>query len=103
VRSKEIYEVVFVGEPKARDTIAMLDAVRKSFLPGKALLFKPTTAEAAKIIKIAPFIEPMTAQNGRATAYVCENFACKWPTTHIFEMLENLRPKIEEKPKPPKG
>jgi uncharacterized protein YyaL (SSP411 family) len=27
---------------------------------------------------------------GKATAYVCESFACKMPTTEVGEMLENL-------------
>jgi len=30
-------------------------------------------------------------QNDRATAYVCQGFTCKLPTTSINQMLENLR------------
>jgi uncharacterized protein YyaL (SSP411 family) len=33
----------------------------------------------------------MAAKNGRATAYVCREFACKLPTTSIDQMLKNLR------------
>jgi uncharacterized protein YyaL (SSP411 family) len=34
----------------------------------------------------------MAARNNQATAYVCQEFACKLPTTSIEQMLDNLRP-----------
>jgi hypothetical protein len=86
------YEVVIVGQPQKKDTISMLAALRKPFLPEKVVLFRPVDKHAAKdITAIAPFTLPMAAEKGRATAYVCREFACKLPTTSIEQMLENLR------------
>jgi len=86
------YEVVIVGKPLAKDTLSMLAALRKPFLPNKVVLFRPAKPEAAEeVTAIAPFTLPMTVKSGQATAYVCQEFACKLPTTSIDQMLENLR------------
>ena len=86
------YEVVIVGNPRSEDTISMLAALRKPFLPEKVVLFRPADSEASVEINIiAPFTRPMFAKNDRATAYVCREFTCKLPTTRIDQMLKNLK------------
>jgi uncharacterized protein YyaL (SSP411 family) len=86
------YEVVIVGKPQEKDTMSMLSALRKPFLPEKVVLFRPADHEAAaEVTAIAPYTLPMTAKNDRATAYVCQEFACKLPTTSVDQMLENIR------------
>jgi len=86
------YEVVIVGSPQKNDTVRMLAALRKPFMPGKVILFRPMDKQAAMdITDIAPFALSMAAKNGQATAYVCQEFACKLPTTSIDQMLENLQ------------
>ena len=90
------YEVVIVGRPEAKDTRAMLTALRKPFLPGKVVLLRPVDKKkAAAVIGLAPYTEFMVAKNGRATAYVCTDFVCKLPTTDIAQMLANLQPKSD--------
>ncbi len=86
------YEVVIVGKPQEKDTTMMLAALGKPFLPEKVVIFRPADKHASKdITDIAPFTLPMAAKNGQATAYVCQEFACKLPTTSIDQMLKNLR------------
>ena len=88
------FEVVIVGRPEAKDTRAMLAALRKPFLPGKVVVLRPADKKkAAAIIRLAPYTEFMVAKNGSATAYVCTNFICKLPTTDIDQMLANLQVK----------
>ena len=85
------YEVVIVGEAHGKDTKMMLAALRKSFLPNIVVLFRPANQKAAaEVTTIAPFALPMVAKNGQATAYVCQEFACKLPTTSVDQMLDNL-------------
>jgi uncharacterized protein YyaL (SSP411 family) len=36
----------------------------------------------------------MATRNGQATAYVCQEFACRLPTTSIDQMLKNLKQDI---------
>jgi hypothetical protein len=86
------YEVVIVGQSAAKDTRAMLLALRRPFLPGKVVLLRPADKKAAaEIIRMAPYTEFMVSKDGRATAYVCTNFVCKLPTTDISQMLANLQ------------
>ncbi|MCB1230122.1 MAG: thioredoxin domain-containing protein [Verrucomicrobiae bacterium] len=84
-------EIVISGDPIAADTQAMLKVLRDSFRPNKVVLLRPTDDEAAVEIlaKIAPFTESQLAKDGKATAYVCENFACQLPTTEV-EMFKRL-------------
>jgi len=90
-------EVVIVGRKAADDTEAMLQALRKRYLPNAVVLFKPTQEQNPPIHNYADFIEFMNAVNNKATAYVCTNFKCSFPTTDPAKMLESLR-SIAEKP-----
>ena len=90
-------EIVISGDSKAEDTKAMLAELRKPFLPKKVVLLRPTNNEkaAATLAKLAPYTETQLALDGKATIYVCENFACQLPTTS----LEKMRALLEiEKP-----
>ena len=86
------YEVVISGRPEAADTKAMLEALRRTFIPGKVVILRPAEGtEAAEIIRMAPYTEFMVPRDGMATAYVCTNFVCQLPTTDVSQMLANLK------------
>jgi len=94
------YEVVVVGGSQAEDTKAMLQALRRQFIPNKVVLLRPTEKEPPEITKIAEFTRAQSSLGGKATAYVCLNYQCKLPTTDIDRMLELLNIKKQEKTKP---
>jgi uncharacterized protein YyaL (SSP411 family) len=83
-------EVVISGDPKGEDTRAMIRALMRRFVPNKVVLLRPDGEEDRAIVRIAPFAAEQTSLDGRATAYVCENYACKLPTTDVEEMLALL-------------
>ena len=83
-------EVVITGKVGADDTRHMLDALRKSYFPHTVVLFKATGEEAPGINKYAGFVEFMNAIDNKATAYVCTDFKCNFPTTDPEKMLEGL-------------
>lgn len=85
------FEVVVSGDPAAEDTQAMLQALHNCFIPNAVILLRPVTPEAPEITRLADFTKPQTSLNGKATAYVCQNFQCQTPTTDIQQMLEFLR------------
>jgi uncharacterized protein YyaL (SSP411 family) len=85
------FEIVVAGKPGAPDVKRMLDSVRQAFLPNRILLFRPQGAAGGKITKLAPYTRDMKAEGGRATAYVCRNFACAQPVHTIDEMLGLLQ------------
>ncbi|NIR47021.1 thioredoxin domain-containing protein [candidate division KSB1 bacterium] len=85
------YEVVVAGETNEKDTDAMLTALQQEYFPNKVTLFRPTEKESPAIADIAEFTKTQKSLNGKATAYVCKNYACNAPTTEIDEMLGQLK------------
>lgn len=83
------HEIVISGEKDSDDTRAMIAALRKGFRPNQVILLR-TPENAAALAELAPYTETQRAINGRATAYVCRNFACKLPTNEIATMLESI-------------
>jgi len=80
-------EIVIAGNFPKKDTKQMLRAVHRRFLPGKILILHPEDEAGKAIEKIVPFIKHQNTINGKATAYVCENFTCKSPTTDVAKMI----------------
>lgn len=83
------YEVVITGKLDSSDTKAMLEQLWTYFIPNKVLVFRPEEKDS-EIIKIAPYTETQEPVEGKATAYVCQNYECQLPTTDINEMLRLL-------------
>ncbi len=80
-------EIVLVT-PEGGDSEPLLAELRRSFLPNRVLVqARPGDAELAKRVPIA---EGKVAIDGRATAYVCESGACKWPTNDPATFREQL-------------
>jgi hypothetical protein len=87
------YEVVVVGNSQSKDTLNMLAALRKPFLPEAVIIFIPTDRKAgSEMNRLAPFTRNMKARNNLPTAYVCQDFVCKLPTNSVAQMLANLKP-----------
>ena len=83
------HEVVIAGKAGADDTKKMLSELRTRFLPNKVVVFRPD-GEAPAISKIAAYTKNQSSFDGKATAYVCQNFACKVPTQDPKVMLKSL-------------
>jgi uncharacterized protein len=71
-------EIVIAG-PRGDAFKAMLSAIRRRFLPH------------AVILRAEDVARPMPAMDGEATAYVCENYACKLPATSVDQLNEQLQ------------
>jgi uncharacterized protein YyaL (SSP411 family) len=84
------YEVVIAGNAKAEDTKAMVKALRTRFLPVKVVLLNSSEQKLPEIAQLAEFTRNQSSIGGKATAYVCQNYNCKLPTTDINKMLELL-------------
>ena len=83
-------EVVISGIKGAEDTKRMFDTLRKSYFPHAVVLFKDAGVNAPEINRYADFVEFMNAVDKKATAYVCTDFKCNFPTTDPAKMLEEL-------------
>jgi hypothetical protein len=83
------HEVVVAGKSGAPDVADMLSALGRTYTPNTVVVFRPE-GSADRVSEIAPFTRDQAALEGRATAYVCRNFACELPTTSPDAMLRML-------------
>jgi uncharacterized protein YyaL (SSP411 family) len=82
-------EIVIAGDPALETTQAMVKAVHTRFLPNKVLLLRPEGPAGKRLVSLSPFVEAMGPVNGKPTAYVCEQYACKTPAKSV-EQLESI-------------
>jgi uncharacterized protein len=81
-------EVAIVGDPASPDTQALIDAVYARYLPNKVVVGRaPDDEEAPGLV---PLLAERPTREGRATAYVCEGYACQNPTTDPEELAGQL-------------
>ena len=86
--TSEPREVAIVGDPRSPDTRALVETVYKRYLPNKVVAGRdPEDEEAAGLISL---LAERPARDGRATAYVCVQYACKAPTTEPEELARQL-------------
>jgi len=83
-------EIVITGHRDREDTNIMIEALRRLYLPGSVVLFKPAGETLPEITKLAGYTKYHSAAGGQATACVCQNFKCNRPTTDPTEMIRNL-------------
>jgi uncharacterized protein YyaL (SSP411 family) len=82
--------VVIVGDSQAPDTRAMIREFDRRFLPDDLLLVAVPGEPQRRLAALVPFVGPLTAQGGRATAYVCVDYACRLPTTDLETFAAQL-------------
>ncbi|MBI4352503.1 MAG: thioredoxin domain-containing protein [Candidatus Omnitrophica bacterium] len=81
-----VKEIVIAGEEKDPQVLAMVREAHAHFLPNKILL-RHRSGEAGKGIEtFAPFVKECTAVDGKATAYVCQNYTCGLPVREAKEL-----------------
>lgn len=91
------YELIISGDSKADDTKVMLKALRQQFVPNKVVVLHPTEQDSPDIDMLLEFLKDYPSIDGKATAYVCLDYACKLPTTDAETMVRLLTPKpVEE-------
>ncbi len=86
-------EIIIAGDADAADTKQMLNLVRSRFLPNAVLLLHASDEAAKETERLVPFIQNQAVIDGRATAYVCENYACKQPVNDLKDfkrLIEGL-------------
>jgi uncharacterized protein len=73
-------QIVIAGPRDRDDTRALVDIVRTKYRPS-ALVVRVAPDTRTSLAHVLPWIEAMEMRDGRATAYVCRDFACRAPTT----------------------
>ena len=81
-------QIVIVGAPDDPVMHAMTAAVRSRFLPAAVLVRLSTPEEIAFFAERSSAFAAMKPLEGRATAYVCREFACERPVHTVEEMMK---------------
>jgi hypothetical protein len=81
-------EIVILGQPDAQDTKELLRTVWSTYLPNKVVVLSDGKDKRAQ--ELIPLLQDKTMIDGKATAYVCENYACQQPVTTAKELAAQL-------------
>ena len=73
-------QIIIAGQPDAADTRAVLRLVYERYIPNKILMVADGGQGQKQLAQWLPFIASVSRKQGRATAYICEDYVCKLPT-----------------------
>jgi uncharacterized protein YyaL (SSP411 family) len=82
-------QLIVVGDPSAQDTRALYEVVRRRYLP-TAVIVPLIEAQRSRLSELLPWTASMRPLDGRATAYLCRDFACESPTTDAGELAASF-------------
>jgi uncharacterized protein YyaL (SSP411 family) len=82
-------QVVIAGEPGAADTRALTDVVRSRYMP-TAVTVPISEAHRPALARVLPWTSALVMREGKATVYVCRDFACQVPATSAAALEAQL-------------
>jgi len=85
-------EVVLAWPAEAGPPADMVDVLRHTFLPNRALAGAADGVAADALGQLAAVARGKTTVGGQATAYVCEHGSCKLPATDAAGLAALLAP-----------
>lgn len=88
-------QIIIAGQRWKEDTERMLRELHNRYIPNKIILLADHEAGQEFLSQHLSFIESVKMLNEKATAYICENYACKLPTSDIGVMAKLLDNKKE--------
>jgi uncharacterized protein YyaL (SSP411 family) len=81
-----VVELGLVGRMESAATNGLLGVIRGRYLPRRVVALRAPEADADEIA----LLRGKAAEEGRATAYVCRDYACRAPTTRPGELARLL-------------
>jgi hypothetical protein len=82
-------QIVIAGEPD--EASKMLSAIRARFLPYVSVLRVDSDSARESLARTTPAVGAMHPVDGKAAAYVCENFTCRLPVTEVSKLEQLLQ------------
>jgi uncharacterized protein YyaL (SSP411 family) len=82
--------VVLAGDPAAEEFRTLTAVLHEKLGPRRVLLCADGAAGQGWLAARKPYLAAMKPVNGRAAAYVCENFTCQAPVTSPAELRARL-------------
>jgi len=88
--SAKAKQIVIAGKADDANTRELLRELNSHFIPNKIVLFADGGAGQQWLGERLEFIKTAAPINGKAAAFVCENFVCKLPATDVQKLRETL-------------
>ncbi|NWJ97928.1 MAG: thioredoxin domain-containing protein [Chloroflexi bacterium] len=82
-------EVVIVGEEGSADTDVLLDEVYRHYLPNRVVMLRPLSLNESDVERW-PLLINRTLLADKATAYVCQDYACQRPVDSLEGLSKQL-------------
>ena len=83
-------QIIIAGKADAAGTRTMLRSIHDRYLPNAIVILADGGKSQRALAKLLPFLETIKPVGGKATAYVCVNYACQLPTNDIDKMTALL-------------
>ncbi len=83
-------QIIIAGSADDPHTKELLKEVHSRFIPNKIILLADGDMGQETLASYIPFIESVKMIDGKSTAYICENYACKLPTSDVKVVAELL-------------
>ena len=80
-------EFVVAGDPEMAETQDLLREINQRFLPSKVILFKDSSKQDTKLLKLIPFLQNQNAIGNKPTVYACRNQTCDRPQTTLKDLI----------------
>ncbi len=77
-------EIALIGDPQQSDTRALLEVINTRYLPNSVLAC--ASLEDSESIQSIPLLADRPMKDHKATAYICQNFACLLPVNTPEEL-----------------
>jgi uncharacterized protein YyaL (SSP411 family) len=84
-------QIVIAGDRESPDTRALVSEVHRHFVPNKVVLLADGGEGQRYLEEKLEAVRGMKTIDGKAAAYVCENFTCKAPVTDPKGLGDLLR------------
>lgn len=84
-------QIIIAGKKKSEDTVTLLHEVHGRYLPNRILLLADGAEGQGVLSSYNGFFESIVMRDGKATAYVCEDYVCALPVAEAGALSEQLR------------
>ncbi|MCZ6484924.1 MAG: thioredoxin domain-containing protein, partial [Acidobacteria bacterium] len=76
-------QILIAGQRDSLDTKAILREVHKRFIPNKILVLADGGPAQQRLVTNLEILDSLRQIDGKATAYICEDYVCKLPTNDV--------------------
>jgi hypothetical protein len=83
-------EIVIVTPGSRADADLFLEQLRHTYLPNRILIVLSAGEQVARHGEYIPIVANKKLLKGRTTAYVCQHWVCKLPTTDPAEFARQI-------------